>query len=220
MIGSWQDRLLYFFVSLKNQSFTKDLILWFVDLCDTFSATGLICIVDEPYLFNLKAEQGLDRLPKSDISKLKRISWEIKRKAQKAIRTKRSKRVSVVSWQQMSNVTPEWMKTEVTTAFDARGRFYRQVLEQVALARGSHQPVERLAQYAGFFLCEVPVLIHAYYSDPRGLVDVYPGDNADVLWRIEMGELQEELPRTTAFALAGSKLVYLNVSTDNICPEV
>jgi hypothetical protein len=190
------------------------LILWFVDVCDHFATPGTICVVDEPYLFNLKAKLGCDVLPRSEVAKLKQIAWEIRRKAQKAIRARRSTRVSLRSWQQLSRATPGWMKAEVTNAFEKRGKFYRQVLAQVKLAKGNHHPIKRLEQYAGFFLCEVPVLIYAYYAAAQGLVDVYPGENAEVLWRIELGEFRDELPRTTAFALAGPKLIYVNVLSD------
>ena len=113
---------------------------------------------------------------------------------------------------ELSRKTPEWMKEEILLAFDRRGILYQQVLRQVVLMKGDRVTEEKLERLAGFFICEIPVLVYAYYSIPTGIVDVYPGDNPDILWQIERGIYQEELPKTTEFALKGKPLVYINAS--------
>ncbi|MBU1749626.1 MAG: hypothetical protein KKA73_18235 [Chloroflexi bacterium] len=211
-LDDWTQRRWYLFVSLKNKLFTRELLRWFVDLCETRACTGAICVVDEPYLFNRRALLGVDDLPHAELTRLSRQSDEIERKAQKAIRAQRSTRVTTMAWQQLSAAIPAWLKAEVQAAFDHRGNFYEQVVRQVILAQGPQHSQQKLERYAGFFLCEIPVLIYAYYAEPGGVVDVYPGETANVLWQIELGALRDELPRTTAFALAGPKLIYVNVA--------
>ena len=117
MQKDWHQRLFYLFISIKNRKFTREFIKWFIRLCETHDAKGRICVVDEPYLYNLKAELGVETLPAFERLKIETIAREVSRKAEKAINGSRHSRVSFISWQQLSQQTPAWMKREISNAF-------------------------------------------------------------------------------------------------------
>lgn len=212
-LSNWQARPFYLFISLKNRKFTKDFLVWFVELCKQYHQQGKICVVDEPYLFNRKVALGVDELPEPEVEKIEQISWEIERKVWKAINGGNSSLVSLVSWDALGDQTPAWMRAEIWGAFEREGDFYQHVIEQVVFAKGAGHSQECLESYAGFFLCEVPVLTYAYYGG-KGIVDIYPGVNAELLWKLELGRFELELPRTTEFILSGRRLIYINVQGD------
>ncbi len=176
-----------------------------------YATTGVVYVVDEPYIYNRQAELGMESLPLAETQKLERISWEVHQKAQNVIQGQGSNRVRVDTWQSLGQRTPAWMKAEVRNAFTQRRDFYHQVFQEVVAIKGSCSNKTQLERFAEFFLCEVPILVYAYYADPQGIVDVYPGHNASILWQIEQGLWRAELPQTTEFALAGPELVYLDV---------
>ena len=211
--ANWQERPAYLFISLKNRAFTRTFIAWFVDACQTHFSDGQICIVDEPYHFNRQAELGITgRLPAEEVAKLEQLAWEINRKVSKVISFRGNHKVSVIDWHMLSATTPAWMKAEIQAAFERKGDFYEKVLKQVLLMKGNQRPIADLERFAGFFLCELPVLLHVYYSSQVGIVDIYPGNQAQILWQIEAGDFREELPVITRQILAGPKLVYLDAS--------
>jgi len=207
----WEDRPFYLFISLKNRKFTKALIGWFIDVCNAQSQIGKICIVDEPYLYNRKAELGVETLAEEEIETIQRISAEITRKVQRVMRAKGSSAVSLISWEHLSAETPQWIKNEIDAAFQKKGQFYIDTLQQVSRMKGYALTQKKLGEFAHFFLCELPVLIFAYYADPIEIVDFYPGENSPILWKIETGEYRSELPEISEFVQRSGKLVYINV---------
>lgn len=69
-LSTWQARPSYLFISLKNRKFTKDFLVWFVELCKQYHQQGKICVMDEPYLFNRKAALGVDELPEPEVERI------------------------------------------------------------------------------------------------------------------------------------------------------
>ena len=209
----WSQRLFYLFISIKNRKFTRELIQWFINLCEAHGKKGRICVVDEPYIYNLQAELGVETLTVSEQFKIEKIAHEVSRKAEKAINGSRHSGVSFISWQQMSKQTPEWMKQEIWDAFSHNGSFRQQILDQVINVKGNGLSETKLEDYAKFFLCELPVLINAYYSYAQGIIDVYPGFMPNIFWHMEKSTFEQQLPKTTAFIRSGKNIVYIDTET-------
>ena len=76
----------------------------------------------------------------------------------------------------------------------------------------SVKPIETerdFKRFAEFFLCEVPVLLNTYYCDGATL-DIYPGQQPNFFWQIEMGMFEDELPEMTAMTRRGRSMLYLD----------
>lgn len=207
-----QDRLFYLFISIKNREFTRDYIQWFVNACDAGGYRGLVCAVDEPYLYNRMAELATDTLPEHESARIYQVSREVSRKAEKVIRGSMSKNVTLTTWAELTDSTPGWMLEEVTAAYQQKGDFWSSVRACVAVVK-SHQDDISLDRYAKFFLCELPVLIYWYYHPTGGAFDVYPGENLEIFTMIEQGVFMQELPRMTDFSIRAKPLVYLNTGS-------
>ncbi len=211
LMGEFKDRLFCLFISIKNRKFTRDYINWFVGVCDRNNYRGLICAVDEPYLYNRMAELGVDILPEDETRKIYRLSKEVTRKAEKVVRGTLSKNVSLSEWAIISHSTPAWMKEETFVAYQQKGAFWAHIRNHISLIKNNVDDAS-LDRYARFFLCELPVLVYSYYRLESGVVDVYPGPNADIFQMIEQGVFEDELPRMTAYAHSGCPLAYLDTS--------
>lgn len=208
----FEGRLFCLFISIKNRKFTRDYIKWFVNICDGGGHRGLICAVDEPYLYNRMAELAMDELPAHESEKIHQLSREVTRKAEKVIRGTKSQNVNLINWSKISAATPDWMKEEVAMGYQQQGAFWYEIRRHITVLKKPRDKVT-LDRYARFFLCEIPVIIYSYYHLRDGVVDVYPGPNADVFRMIEQGFFEEELPRMTAFARVGCPLVYLDTGS-------
>lgn len=198
----------WIFISIKNRGFNRSYIDRFIDLCERNGVNGFICPVDDPYLYNAMAELRCDDLPLCEIEKIDRLSSDISRMAQKAINGKCSKQVRLVKWRDVEADTPTVYREELTAAFRAGGRI-RDVLYDHVSSVKTIETEEDFERYAEFFLCEVPVLMHAYYRNGPTL-DIYPGPQPKFFWQIEMGDFRRELPRLTALTRGGRAMLYLD----------
>ena len=198
----------WIFISIKNRSFNRPYIDRFIDMCDAFELRGHVCPVDDPYRYNRMAELGRDDLPEEEVAKIQRLSGDIARMVQKAINGKRARHVDLVRWCDLEAETPPVYRAELTAAFTARTRIREILFEHVSSVKSidSERTFER---YAEFFLCEVPVLIHAYYGKGPTM-DIYPGPQPKFFWQIELGLFEAELPRLTALTRAARSLLYLD----------
>jgi len=212
-LGDWTGRLLALFMSIKNRKFNRELIDWFIGVCEAEGHQGLICSVDEPYVYNRMADLAVTDLPDTEVATIRQLSEERARMVRKALNGSRGNGVRFTSWQELSDGTPAWMKDEIRAAWESRGMFAEDIRKHVRLLKkiDDNAVIDR---YAEFFLCETPVLIASYYRPGRGLVDVYPGANADVFRNIELGCYESEMPQTTKYARAGRPLIYLDTDPD------
>ena len=202
------ERCSYLFVSIKNRQFTRNYIDWFIEMSCKAGNEAVICPVDEPYHFNRMAELGIARLPIDEAQRIQKLAADVSRMAQKAINKSMNDRLRLVPWSEFSDRTPSRFKREVQTAFDSEGLFQQTIIDHVASVKGDLDKAV-LRAYAEFFLCEIPVLASALYSK-RGSLDVYPGDQADLFWQLELGDFEEELPELTAHVQSGEPLLYMN----------
>ena len=201
-------RSAWIFISIKNRGFNRKYIDRFIDMCDQNDIPGYICPVDEPYRYNAMAELQCDDLPDHEMDKIMRLSSDISRMAQKAINGKRSTRVKMVKWRELEEDTPPIYRQELTQAFKSHGRIRDILYDHVSSVK--HIESERdFERFAEFFLCEVPVLMHTYYS--RGAtLDIYPGPQPRFFWQIELGVFEDELPQLTAMTRRARPMLYLD----------
>lgn len=205
---SAKDRVAWLFISIKNRGFSKRYVNRFVSMCEAEGVRGHICPVDDPYRYNAMAELKCDDLPDGEMDKIERLSSDISRMAQKAINGQLSKLVTMVKWCDIEAQTPPEYRQELTRAFKDGTRVRDHLYEHVS----SVKPIETerdFERYAEFFLCEVPVLMHAYYGHGATL-DIYPGQQPKFFWQIELGVFEEELPKLTAMTRRGRSMLYLD----------
>ncbi len=202
------ERRSFLFISIKNRQFTKNYVNWFAEMSHEIGNEGIICPVDEPYYYNRMAELRTSHLPDSEFERIHKLAADVSRMAQKAINRSGNNRLRLTSWSEFSDQTPQKFKQEVQTAFDCNGPFQRAIIEHVASVKGDLD-ITALRSYAKFFLCEIPVLAAALYGSQPSL-DVYPGDQADLFWQIELGDFEEELPELTTYIRSGEPLLYMN----------
>lgn len=208
-----QGRDAWIFISIKNRGFNRPYIDRFIDMCDGLGLNGHVCPVDDPYRYNSMAELRCDELPDEEAAKIERLSADISRMVQKAINGKMTKQVDIVKWRDLEEATPKSYRAELTAAFRNGTRIRDILFEHIS----SMKPVESerdFERYAEFFLCEVPVLMHAYYSNGPTM-DIYPGPQPKFFWQIEMGFFAKELPKLTNLTKAGRSMLYLDTHNRN-----
>jgi len=201
-------RIAWVFISIKNRSFNRAYINQFIDMCEKVGIDGRVCAVDTPYLYNVMAEHGLDHLPEAEAAKIETLSTNFQRMVEKALRGKQSSRVTLVQWPELEAETPQIYKDELASAFHGGSRVRDLFYDHVS----SVKPIEderQFERFAEFFLCEVPVLMHAYYSFGPTM-DIYTGPQPAFFWQIEMGEFAEELPELTALTRRCRPMMFLD----------
>lgn len=198
----------WIFISIKNRGFNRPYINRFIDLCEELDLNGHVCPVDDPYRYNSMAELKRDDLPQEEVDKIERLSTDISRMVEKAIRGKCTKRVDLVKWRDLEAATPSIYREELTRAFRQKTRIRNMLHEHVTSVKtcDTERDFER---YAEFFLCEVPVLMHTYYAHGPTL-DIYPGPQPKFFWQIELGHFEKELPQLTALTRAERAFLYLD----------
>ncbi|MEM7075298.1 MAG: hypothetical protein AAGA28_09235 [Pseudomonadota bacterium] len=205
---SLQGREAWLFISIKNRGFRRAYIDRFIEMCEINGIAGHICPVDDPYRYNAMADLRCDTLPEEEAAKIERLSTDITRMAQKALNGKRSTRVDLVKWRDLEADTPAQYRQELTQAF-RNGTRVRDILRSHVCSVKPVDSERSFERYSEFFLCEVPVLIHTYYS--RGpTLDIYPGPQPKLFWQIELGDLETELPGLTALSRSCRPMLYFD----------
>lgn len=203
-----EDRAAWVFISIKNRSFNRSYVDRFIDMCEATGTKGYVCAVDQPYRYNAMAELGLDALPEKEAAKIERLSSDIRLMVGKAIRGKLSERVELVAWSDLEIRTPTVYREELTRAFED-GTQVRDLLRDHVCSLKPVEDERQFRRFAQFFLCEVPVLMYAYYAD-GAVIDVYPGPQPSFFWQIELGRFETELPQLTALTRSGRPMLYLD----------
>lgn len=204
------DRVGFLMISIKNRLFTGALIDAYCRFATEHLRAGYITVVDRPYIRNVAAASD-DSVPNTrQIDGIQRLSEERTRQAQRIIQRYDRHRIEFVSWDDLATQTPKWLVAEVHTAFRNRGALYSDLLAQARQRIDGAVDEATLERWALFLVEETPVLLYSYYVLRGGIVDFYPGRNADYMWRIERGDYAGELPRTTALATAHQGLIYVD----------
>jgi hypothetical protein len=198
----------WMFISIKNRAFDRAYVNRFIEMCELLGIPGHICPVDAPYHYNRMAELGRDDLPREEAAKIERLTSDISRMVQKALNGSRTTRVDHVTWCDLEAETPPLYRAELTAAFNEGKAIRNAIYEQVASVK-ELEDERTFERFAEFFLCEVPVLMYAYYSKGP-TIDVYPGPQPKLLWTIELGLVEDELPRLTALTRSDRAMLYLD----------
>jgi hypothetical protein len=208
--ASLTERAGLLMISIKNRHFTTSLIDGFCRLVTEHLRCGYVTVVDRPYLRNILATTD-DGTQAARVDGLRRLAEDRTRQAERALRRHGSDKVAFVSWDELTEQTPEWLTAEVQDAWSRRGLLHSDLIEQARERAGLVVDLATLERWALFLVEETPVLLYSYYLLDGGVVDVYPGPLAEYLWRIERGDYAAEIPRISALARSRQGLVYANV---------
>lgn len=198
-------------ISVKNPRFSNALIAAFCRACRERFAAGAVTVVDKPYERNVAAGRGTPDRQRQEIDTLRRVATEARVRVGRIVARHGGGAVSIEPWDALAAETPEWLIRGIRAAWGRRGRFHADVLAQSrAILPHAPAPVA-LERYAEFLLEELPVLLHRYYFRPDEVVDVYPGPQPAVFWRIEAGAYADEMPDLADRLCRRAGLVYARV---------
>lgn len=185
----------FLMISLKNKKFTKNLLDVYADLTKNYFSGGFITIVDSPYIYNLKA-LGLTTVEFSnEMKKINKIYSENESRVQKLLRKNHDTNLKYITWSALESKVPHWLIDEIRVAFMLKGKFHQDVLDRTVETLPMHL-LEKSSpeKFAMFLLKELPTLLYLYYLFEEQICDVYPGENPELLWKIESGYYFSELP--------------------------
>ena len=205
-----KDKTGFLMISIKNRRFTKHLIDRYCQFAMEYLGAGRLTVVDKPYVRNVLATRTAADARSLEVEKLETISREVGRRAKKVVAKYPSEKLSLVSWTRLVEETPTWLKEEVASGFRRKGAFYDELIRQTAkVIRDpvSHAALERFAE---FLVEETPVLLYLYYLHRDRIVDVYPGENAEFIWKIERGCYASDLPEISKIANRHPGLIYVD----------
>lgn len=200
----------FLMISIKNPRFSRKLIDRYCQFAISYLEVGYLSVVDLPYLRNVAANFDCEKLRVKEVEKLNTISSQIKRRAQKSLNKYSGANLSMMSWEDLVINTPEWVKQEVTDGFNCKGRLYNDILKQTQKAINFITNTDKLIQFAHFLVDELPVLFYLYYLIDDGIVDFYPGENTNIVWKLEAGHYREELPKLSQIAIKHRGLIYVD----------
>ncbi len=207
-----KDKTGFMMISVKNKSFSNRIIEQFCDFSDAHLNKSHITIVDTPYINNIYATHDEEGLQQREIDKLRTISEQSHRRIERILGKRKCSNISLISWRELEQKTPNWMIDEVDHAFAQRGRLHRDILARTRQVLPLCMDDEQLEKYAQFMVQEIPTLCYLYYlfDKKTQVVDVYPGEQPDFLWDIESGHYADELPRISEITHHHSGLIYLD----------
>ena len=210
-LADLQGKSGYLMVSIKNPNFSARLVNAFCDLVETHLAGGEVILVDRPYTSTISATEVDETVRRREIANLHRIAGE-KRRFVERILAKRATFVPVRSFDQVEREVAPSVLHEVRHAFEVEGRFRRAILDRTREVAPATIPDALIPRFAEFLVSEIPVLCSLYYARGEpGVVDVYPGENLQVIWDIERGIYADELPRISRLAEHSPGLIYVDV---------
>lgn len=205
----------FLMISVKNKSFSNQLIESYFDFAESHLTKSFITIVDTPYFHNIIARNYDEETKQAEIKKLERISDENHRRVTRLLKKREPHNIKLISWTELERQTPQWLHEEVSLAFNYRGQFYQDIVNRTSEVIPQEAIEEtQLEAYSQFLLEEIPILCNQYYLQKNNIVDVYPGENPDLFWRIEAGYYSDELPRLSKAAMQGSGLIYVDFRLD------
>jgi hypothetical protein len=168
-----------------------------------------VTVVDRPYLRNVAAARRGAAWEEQERRTLERIAGEARARAERIVAAHGGPGVRVVAWDDLVHATPAWLDDGIRAAWARRGRFHADVLAHVRSVVPALPADDTAEPWAEFLLEELPVLLAVYYGGGRAVVDVYPGPQPPLFWRIEAGGYAEEMPEVARRLDPGEGLAYL-----------
>lgn len=204
-------------ISLKNPLFSNQWISSALQTAKSFGGNVSVTLVDEPYVFTMAAISCTDNALSENMNKLSKIRAEQLTRIKRLI-NKSNIDANFILWQDMHDQTPKELIYELMDAFTVKKSKTRTlILKQVARALPSFIDNTNQEQLAEFFLHEAPVLINYYYKTSPGTIDIYPTQQAQFFWDLDIGILKNELPIASMLAHESQPHVYCySARTSNI----
>jgi hypothetical protein len=206
-----KDKTGFLMISVKNKSFSNRLIEYYFNFAEKYLKEGFVTIVDTPYIHNINAIYSDEEERQHEIKKLKKIAEENQKRIARLLKKRHSTKIKSICWTKLEEQTPQWLYDEVIDAFKNKGSFYSEIIKRTreVLPQGTVNE-ENLIGFSQFLLMEIPVLCTQYYLRHGSIVDIYPGENPDFLWKLEAGHYSDELPLISEKAKQGSGLIYID----------
>ncbi|MFY9838473.1 MAG: hypothetical protein WAK55_18770 [Xanthobacteraceae bacterium] len=210
-IADLQGKNGYLMVSVKNPSFSGRIINTYCDLVARHFGRGEVILVDTPYASTISAIEDDETVRGQKLANLNRLADE-KRRFIERILAKRALCLPVRSFDQVARAISPSLLYEVRSAFEREGRFRRAILKRTREVVPAIIPDTLLPRFAEFLVSEIPVLCFLYYGHGEpGVVDVYPGENLQIIWDIERGLYVDELPGISRLAERSPRLIYVDI---------
>lgn len=200
-------------VSLKNREFSNRWLRGVLLDIQLWKGEATITLVDSPYFTNIELVANTPQQRRGEVEKLKKIRSEQEGRIKRQCAAFRSG-VYYLDWQYfqtgMSN-SHNWISDELTYAFGRKERVHTLITQHVSNTFGGNLEHKQIERLSGFLLEEIPVLLYVYYIARPQWIDVYPGPQAEIIWAIDEGALDKELPRITDLATRSAPLRYAEV---------
>jgi len=210
-LADLQGKSVYLMVSVKNPNFSGHLVNTFCELVETHFGRGEVILVDTPYASTISAIETDETIRRRELEDLHRVTDE-KHRFVERILAKRARVLPVYSFDQVTREVPPSLLHEVRAAFEIEGRFRRAILDRSREVAPATIPDAFLPRFAEFLVSEIPVLCFLYYARGEpGVVDVYPGENLEIIWDIERGHYADELPGISRLVERSPGLIYVDV---------
>lgn len=205
-------------VSIRNRSFTTKLLNAFCEFAITRCQGGVLTIVDAPYRHNIHAQTPEGPLRDLRIERLAQLSAERTSNAQRCLRKARNDSLRFMSWADYVAKTPPWITAEINAAYSAGGPFAQAVSDHVLRVVDKFQFQGDVGAFAVFFLEELPILIYAQYLFEGGTLDCYAGAQPEILWDIDRGAFQADLPQISAMIEAAPRMLFADIQSTSDAP--
>ncbi|HEX3065757.1 MAG TPA: hypothetical protein VHQ39_09760 [Dongiaceae bacterium] len=210
-LADLEGRRGYLMVSVKNTNFTAQTVETFCDLAERHLSAGEVILVDTPYMAPILASESDGDSRQRKIANLHKAAADRRQFVEKIL-ARRSARISIRDFDEVDRTVAPEICREVRLAFESGGRFREALLARSREVIPPAIPDASMAPYAEFLVSEIPVLCHLYYaSGAPGVVDVYPGENPQLLWDIERGRYEQELPAITGLVAQSPGLIYVDI---------
>ena len=195
-------------ISMKNKAFSNKWLSSIIEDVIAIGCSPVITLVDKPYFDQIEVASidchrcdwdKLMRIKKDNIIRINRI-------------LEKNPNIIFEDWSlHLENPIYYLIEEEVKRAFDMRGIFYSIVKRHVSMVLGVSF-IDADNNWSRFILSEIPTLIFLYYCKYPGLIDIYPGEQFDLFWNIENGNLKADLPISFSLFKASGSHIYANAT--------
>lgn len=201
-------------VSLRNPKFSNRWLRAVITDIGSLEGRISLCLVDAPYFERMRNGDQDKEQRKLFLSALREQREQQQRRLAR-LASEFPSGVELFAWYDIEWLVPQEIGRELRSAFRLRGEVYECLMDQVRLSVGGLKSSDELELASIFLQREFPVLIYIYYVMLSGLIDVYPGPQANFFWSLERGKFREELPVSTGLAQASEGHIYADVSLSN-----
>ncbi|WP_415910043.1 hypothetical protein [Oleiharenicola sp. Vm1] len=175
-----------------------------------------VCIVDEPYIYNILATSNtLDDFT-SAVTGLNKISREAQSMVSSALSSTKVV-ASLVNWRSLAASIDPDLKFECERAFYTDKKFREFVWTEVKRAIPPSARTGDINRFCAFFIQEVPVLADVLFT--KRAIDFYPGPGTDLFFMLQKGIFSEALPKLSQLARSCTDMGYVEATKGEVAPD-